>query len=74
MNWYSVHHYPPSSDVIRCLDKNVTDCPFSCCTVGNLCVQFGIEAACFTFILNGFCACFNNLWLIVSFLAFQQQT
>ena len=52
MNWYSVHHLPPCSSVVRCLDKNVTDCPFSFYSVGYLCVQFGTEAVCFTFILH----------------------
>ena len=55
MNWYSIHHHPPRSTVVRCLDKNVTDCAFSFCTVVNLCVQLGTEAVCLTFMLNGFC-------------------
>ena len=55
MDWYSVHHHPPCIHVVSCLDKNVTDWPFSFLRVGNLCVQFDNEAVCFTFMLDGFC-------------------
>ena len=64
MNWYSVDHHPPCICVVRCLDKDVTDCPLFLVQFRNLCVQFGTEAVCFTFVLHGF-ACFNNLWLIM---------
>jgi hypothetical protein len=36
----------------RMFEKNVTDCPLSSVTVGNLCVQSDTEAMCFMFMLH----------------------